>query len=98
MLLTRLLSVAALLGSLVLPAFAQTGEDVPTEQEIRASEGEPPVIPHKIADTDTAKECLKCHETGKKGAPVTSHPERKVCTQCHVQGEIRPTKPARKKR
>ena len=96
--LIRLLAVAAMVNFLTLATPALAEEAVPTEQEIRQSEGEPPVIPHRIADTDTAKECLKCHETGRKGAPVTSHPERKACTQCHVRGEIPAAKPGRKKR
>lgn len=95
--LIRLLLVALLVNSPALPALA-LADEVPTEQEIRQTEGEPPVIPHRIHDTDTAKDCLKCHETGKKGAPVTPHPERKACTQCHVQGEVKASKPAKKKR
>jgi nitrate reductase cytochrome c-type subunit len=87
--LVRLWAVAALLHYLVLPMPALADEAVPTEKEISQAEGMPPLIPHRIADTDTARECLKCHETGKKGAPVTSHPERKACTQCHVQGEVK---------
>lgn len=94
----RLLAVAALVNSLAITAPALAEEEVPTEQEIRQTEGEPPVIPHKVADTDTDKECLKCHATGKNGALVTSHPERKVCTQCHVPGEIKATKPAKKRK
>ncbi|HEY6873660.1 MAG TPA: hypothetical protein VI298_13140 [Geobacteraceae bacterium] len=93
--LCRALAVAALLQVLALPALAEEG--VPTEREIMESEGEPPVIPHRVADTDTARECLKCHETGKKGAPVTPHPERKACTQCHVRGEVK-AKPGKQKR
>jgi len=96
--LVRLCAVAALLNYLVLPMPAMADEVVPTEKEISQAEGMPPLIPHRIADTDTAKVCLKCHETGKKGAPVTPHPERKACTQCHVQGEVKATKPAKKKR
>jgi nitrate reductase cytochrome c-type subunit len=94
----RLLAIALLAGFLALPGLARAEEKVPTAQEIRESEGEPPLIPHRIADTDTARECLKCHGTGKKGAPVTSHPERKACTQCHVQGEVKGAKPAGKKK
>lgn len=96
--LCRLWAVAVLASFMLLPVLALAGEEVPTEQEIRESEGAPPLIPHRIADTDTAGDCLKCHETGKKGAPVTSHPERKGCTQCHLQGEVKATKPAKKKR
>ncbi len=90
--LCRILAVVALVVWPVVPVLALAEENVPTEQEIMESEGAPPLIPHRIADTDTAKDCLKCHETGKKGAPVTSHPERKACTQCHVQGEVKPAK------
>lgn len=94
----RVLTVAVLVNFLALPALALTEEEVPTEQEIRQTEGEPPVIPHKVSERETAKDCLACHEKGKRGAPVTSHPERKVCTQCHVPGEVKEVKPARKKK
>lgn len=96
--LVRLWAVAALLNCLVLPMTALADEAVPTKKEISQAEGMPPLIPHRIADTDTARECLKCHETGTKGAPVTPHPERKACTQCHVQGEVKATRPAKQKR
>src|SRR6266540_1606462 len=91
-------AVAALLGFLAHPLPALAGGGVPTEQEIRESEGEPPLIPNRVADTDTGKDCLKCHQTGKRGAPVTSHPERKACTQCHIPGEVKGAKPAGKKK
>lgn len=94
--LIRLLAVAALVSFLALPFPALAQEEVPTEQEIRQTEGEPPVVPHRMKDADTAKDCLKCHLKGKKGAPVTPHPERKACTQCHVQGEIKAVNPAGK--
>ncbi len=83
----KLLAVVALSQLFMCPFTAMAEGEVPTEQEIKQAEGEPPVIPHKVADTDTAKECLKCHKDGKRGAPVTSHPERKICTQCHVPAE-----------
>jgi nitrate reductase cytochrome c-type subunit len=96
--LVRLCAVAALLNYLMLPMLALADEAVPTEKEISQAEGMPPLIPHRIADADTAGDCLKCHGTGKKGAPVTPHPERKACTQCHVQGEVKAAKPAKRKR
>lgn len=94
--LIRILAVAALMSFPAFPALAAEG--VPTEQEIRQAEGEPPVIPHRVKDTDIAGDCLKCHEKGKKGAPVTSHPERKSCTQCHVRGEVKASKRANKRK
>lgn len=93
----RILAVAVLMSFPALPALALAGEGVPTEQEIRQAEGEPPVIPHRVKETDTAVDCLKCHEKGKRGAPVTSHPERKSCGQCHVQGEVKASKRAKKR-
>lgn len=83
-LLTKSFLVVALMQSFMPMISAAVDENVPTEREIRRSEGEPPLIPHRVNDADTARECLRCHETGKKGAPVTSHPERKACTQCHL--------------
>lgn len=94
----RILAVAVLMSVPAFPALAIAAEGVPTEQEIRQAEGEPPVIPHRVKETDIAGDCLKCHEKGKKGAPVTSHPERKSCTQCHVQGEVRAAKRAKKRK
>jgi len=83
----RFIAVLVLCQSFMGSFTAMAEGDVPTEQEIKQAEGEPPVIPHKVADTDTARECLKCHRDGKRGAPVTSHPERKICTQCHVPAD-----------
>lgn len=94
-LLSRLIISAALafVIALPLPVLAEeaapvvpTEQAVPTEDEVKLAENEPPVVPHPISDRDTAKECLSCHKKGKKGAPVTKHPERKNCTQCHVAG------------
>lgn len=91
----RLLAVTALLQMLAVPFAALADDQVPTESEVTQAEGEPPLIPHAISDADTCSECLKCHETGVKGAPMTSHPERKSCTQCHVAGAVK--KKGRKK-
>jgi nitrate reductase (cytochrome), electron transfer subunit len=57
--------------------------------------GAPPIIPHKMMDeTGTAFTCLACHEKGgwteelKRHTPLTPHPEKSECRQCHVpQGE-----------
>ncbi len=81
--------LAALFQFLIIPFQALADEQVPTENEIMQAEDEPPVIPHRVSESDTYKDCLKCHESGIKGAPMTSHPERKNCTQCHVAGEVK---------
>jgi len=53
--------------------------------------GSPPFIPHKVEEPDLAAvDCLACHARGgwteelKKNTPVTPHPEREACRQCHV--------------
>jgi cytochrome c-type protein NapB len=53
--------------------------------------GSPPFIPHKVEEPDLAQvECLACHARGgwseelKKNTPITPHPEREACRQCHV--------------
>ncbi|MBW1898361.1 MAG: nitrate reductase cytochrome c-type subunit, partial [Deltaproteobacteria bacterium] len=53
--------------------------------------GSPPYIPHKIWNTDDAKNmCLTCHARGgwteelKRNAPITPHPEQTYCRQCHA--------------
>ena len=85
----RFLAVTALLQFLLVPLPAFAEEQVPTENEVMQTENDPPVIPHRVSEEDTFKDCLKCHEKGKNGAPMTSHPERKNCTQCHVAGEVK---------
>ncbi|MBI1920626.1 MAG: hypothetical protein HYS23_06055 [Geobacter sp.] len=80
----KVLVVAAFACVMFVPMVSLAQEEVPTEKEVKQAENEPPVIPHRVQESDTAKECLACHKTGKKGAPVTPHPERKACTQCHV--------------
>lgn len=80
----KVLVVSAFAGAMFVPMVAAAQEEVPTDKEVSQAESEPPVIPHRVLESDTAKECLVCHKTGKKGAPVTPHPDRKACTQCHV--------------
>lgn len=70
-----------------------------TEEEVSRAEGVPPLIPHapytvKGKSGDAA--CLACHEEGLDRAPQTPHAERRGCTQCHVQGEVKKKAPARK--
>jgi nitrate reductase cytochrome c-type subunit len=44
--------------------------------------GAPPTILHQSYGCSV--NCLNCHETGADGAPVTPHPERQLCNQCHL--------------
>lgn len=52
--------------------------------------GSPPIIPHKISVADE-KGCLTCHAKGgwaaehQRYTPVTPHPEKTACRQCHVK-------------
>lgn len=85
----KFLVMAAFLQFLLIPFPLFAGDQVPTEKEIMQAGNEPPSISHPVSDAASAADCLKCHETGKKGAPVTSHPERKNCFQCHVAGEVK---------
>ena len=57
----------------------------------RAFEGAPPVIPHGVDDLGR-ENCMACHADGSavsptsgRPAPVTPHPTRMNCVQCHVQ-------------
>ncbi|GFO57117.1 hypothetical protein GMSM_41240 [Geomonas sp. Red276] len=84
------------LGSTPLLAAADN-----LDADARFAEGNPPVIPHRIQDDATAKECLGCHWPPGK-ATYTPHPLRTACTQCHVRSVVdaapqEPAKPAHKK-
>ncbi|MDA8137857.1 MAG: nitrate reductase cytochrome c-type subunit [Desulfobacteraceae bacterium] len=53
--------------------------------------GAPPIIPHKMVDENgAALTCLACHEKGgfapefQRHTPLTPHPEKSECRQCHV--------------
>jgi len=61
--------------------------------ERRQYPGSPPPIPHEVDPTFSGNEtdCLSCHERGgysqefDKFIPVTPHPEKTLCYQCHAQ-------------
>lgn len=60
--------------------------------ENRAFYGAPPTIPHEVSSaTIGSGACLKCHENGgfvnkySAYAPITPHPEKINCMQCHVE-------------
>jgi len=82
----RCLVAVACLFALSLPAFAD-GKSDDYGKDAQYAEGTPPMVPHPI-DNRTGEACLACHRTGLNGAPVTPHPIRLDCTQCHGQGEI----------
>lgn len=86
MLFRCLVSLVFLLA-LALPAVADEKDD-DYEKDARYAEDTPPMVPHRIDDM-TGESCLSCHREGLNGAPVTPHPVRLDCTQCHGQGEIK---------
>lgn len=62
-----------------------------TVRFLRAYPGAPPRIPHPLrADELRTDACRTCHERGGYSArfqayvPLTPHPERGICLQCHV--------------
>ena len=91
----RCLVTFAWLLLLTLPAVAaERGEDY--ENDARYAEGTPPMVPHRI-DDQTGEACLACHLSGLNNAPLSPHPVRLDCTQCHGQGEIKVNKGDKKK-
>lgn len=83
----RCLVSLACLFALTVPVSADEKED-DFDKDARYAEGTPPMVPHRI-DDKTSESCLACHRTGLGGAPVSPHPVRLDCTQCHGQGEIK---------
>jgi cytochrome c-type protein NapB len=53
----------------------------PPDQGPRAYGGAPPQIPHR---SFMRERCESCHGVTGKTALRSSHPERRVCTQCHA--------------
>jgi len=96
MLFPRLLTTAALVALLSFPALSLADESENLEADAKQTGGDPPTIPHKVADDATSESCNSCHKTGLKGASKTTHPERMGCTQCHVPGEIKDVNPVKK--
>jgi nitrate reductase cytochrome c-type subunit len=47
--------------------------------------GAPPTIPHEAGAE--MNECLACHGDSDSGAPLTPHPTRLRCRQCHVPAD-----------
>lgn len=78
------------------PLAAMTGVDgqrnLNSYYELRQYPGSPPMVPHVVPPSfsDEKLNCLSCHERGGYDAekeafvPVTPHPEKESCFQCHV--------------
>ena len=80
-----LLVVALLLA--VLAAGQAPDEDSPQRQlpPRRMDFGAPPAAPHDLGPD--RGDCLLCHGDPDMGAPLTPHPTRLRCQQCHVAAE-----------
>ncbi len=75
-----------------MPVDEKHQRSLKTYYDNRAYHGAPPSIPHEVEDERNmgGKACLKCHENGgfvaklRAYTPVTPHPEKVNCRQCHV--------------
>ena len=74
---TKNLSVIILCLTLAAGAAACAGKK-PAENA-----GQTPSAPRIPHTTEGRENCLGCHEKGLSGAPVTPHPQRPNCTNCH---------------
>ncbi len=59
------------------------------QSTLRAFAGAPPIIPHPVLEFGRGN-CLSCHLLGNavkqdRIAPITTHPKRLNCQQCHVE-------------
>ncbi|BDS14763.1 nitrate reductase cytochrome c-type subunit [Aureispira anguillae] len=69
-----------------------TGRSLASYYKNRAYNGAPPTIPHPVANEMSigGNTCLQCHQKGgfvnkyNAFAPVTPHPEKINCVQCHA--------------
>jgi len=76
----------------IMPLDTDYQRSLKSYYDNRAFHGAPPTIPHQIEEGGIgSKACLKCHENGgfvdqfKAYTPVTPHPDKSNCVQCHVQ-------------
>ncbi len=81
---------AGLAAVLAFPPLGLAAEPNNYDADARYAEDAPPVIPHRIAVDANGEACLACHKTGLNGAPLTPHPVRLNCTQCHVRSDTTP--------
>jgi len=85
--LIRCLVMAGMTAVLMMPVASLAHEEQNLEADAQKAEGAPPIVPHGVKEKGDGKYCLSCHEKGVKGAPVTPHPERLTCTECHVPAD-----------
>jgi cytochrome c-type protein NapB len=76
----------------IMPLDPDHQRNLKTYYDNRAFYGAPPSIPHPVFEGSIgANECLKCHENGgfvekfNAYTPVSPHPDKLNCVQCHVQ-------------
>lgn len=80
----------ALLVALLLAVLAagQSPDEDPPQRQLRPRRmyfGAPPAVPHDLGPD--MSDCLLCHGDPDMGAPLTPHPTRLRCRQCHVAAE-----------
>lgn len=95
--LIRFLAVAGLAVAVALPSLCLAEGPGDYEADARYAEQAPPLIPHRIGGDANGEVCLSCHRTGVNGAPLSPHPVRLYCTQCHVRSDTSDSLPAAKK-
>ncbi|NVN89286.1 MAG: hypothetical protein HXX11_01670 [Desulfuromonadales bacterium] len=71
------------------PVFAAVPPAPDYAADAQRSSDNPPLIPHAVKPDQNGAACTICHRTGVRNAPVSDHPERLNCTQCHVQGDVK---------
>lgn len=76
----------------IMPLDTDYQRSLKTYYDNRAFHGAPPTVPHPIDEGGIgAQACLKCHQNGgfvdkfKAYTPVTPHPDKSNCVQCHVR-------------
>ncbi len=67
-------------GLLLLPLYSSAQQQQAPPRPMYF--GAPPTIPHEAGPE--MNECLTCHGEKDSGAPLTPHPTRARCRQCHV--------------
>ena len=75
------IAVGLVIGFLLVPVFAAS----PPAKSNVPFPGAPPLVTHQDYKEEA---CIRCHgdvhEAQKRGIPVTDHPERTACRQCHM--------------
>ncbi len=76
----------------IMPLDQEYQRDLKNYYDNRAFYGAPPTVPHPIEEGGIGSNaCLKCHENGgfveefQAYTPVTPHPDKANCVQCHVR-------------